>query len=237
MDLNQPLSEAELDELTDFLDSDLVPVDAMDICMLHGYLTAIAIGPVTLLPSQWYARIWGQVEELDFDSLEHAQQILGLITRFYNQIVLTFMEKAENFLPALYEYVEDGKARISAEEWCTGFGLGVHLRAEAWMPLFEDERYWALLSPMIALSMKDVWDEATHGRNPVEVREQLIAILPEAVRAIHAYWSHDREERAPGLVADNFHLGGSSKTGRNAPCPCGSGKKFKKCCGGPGREA
>lgn len=24
----------------------------------------------------------------------------------------------------------------------------------------------------------------------------------------------------------------SLKTGRNAPCPCGSGKKFKKCCGG-----
>ena len=21
------------------------------------------------------------------------------------------------------------------------------------------------------------------------------------------------------------------KTGRNDPCPCGSGKKFKKCCG------
>jgi rubredoxin len=24
-----------------------------------------------------------------------------------------------------------------------------------------------------------------------------------------------------------------SKVGRNDPCPCGSGKKFKKCCGGP----
>ena len=23
----------------------------------------------------------------------------------------------------------------------------------------------------------------------------------------------------------------STKVGRNAPCPCGSGKKFKKCCG------
>ncbi|MBW2670678.1 MAG: SEC-C domain-containing protein, partial [Deltaproteobacteria bacterium] len=22
-----------------------------------------------------------------------------------------------------------------------------------------------------------------------------------------------------------------NKVGRNAPCPCGSGKKFKKCCG------
>jgi hypothetical protein len=24
---------------------------------------------------------------------------------------------------------------------------------------------------------------------------------------------------------------GSEKTGRNQPCPCGSGKKYKKCCG------
>ena len=24
----------------------------------------------------------------------------------------------------------------------------------------------------------------------------------------------------------------TEKTGRNDPCPCGSGKKFKKCCGG-----
>jgi len=23
------------------------------------------------------------------------------------------------------------------------------------------------------------------------------------------------------------------KVGRNEPCPCGSGKKFKKCCDGP----
>ena len=23
-----------------------------------------------------------------------------------------------------------------------------------------------------------------------------------------------------------------AKVGRNAPCPCGSGKKYKKCCGG-----
>jgi preprotein translocase subunit SecA len=23
----------------------------------------------------------------------------------------------------------------------------------------------------------------------------------------------------------------STKVGRNDPCPCGSGKKFKKCCG------
>ncbi len=28
----------------------------------------------------------------------------------------------------------------------------------------------------------------------------------------------------------------SPKIGRNDPCPCGSGKKYKKCCGRPGAE-
>jgi len=25
----------------------------------------------------------------------------------------------------------------------------------------------------------------------------------------------------------------AAKVGRNDPCPCGSGKKYKKCCGAP----
>ena len=27
------------------------------------------------------------------------------------------------------------------------------------------------------------------------------------------------------------------KVGPNDPCPCGSGKKYKKCCGAPGKKA
>ena len=35
--------------------------------------------------------------------------------------------------------------------------------------------------------------------------------------------SEEEEEAAPAA---------SPKVGRNDPCPCGSGKKYKKCCGG-----
>ncbi|MDG2764764.1 SEC-C metal-binding domain-containing protein [Vibrio parahaemolyticus] len=28
----------------------------------------------------------------------------------------------------------------------------------------------------------------------------------------------------------------TKKVGRNDPCPCGSGKKYKKCCGAPDKE-
>ena len=48
-----------------------------------------------------------------------------------------------------------------------------------------------------------------------------------------------REKREAALCAENSFLlsqinqreGAVVKPGRNEPCPCGSGKKFKKCCG------
>lgn len=40
-------------------------------------------------------------------------------------------------------------------------------------------------------------------------------------------WKFDDGE----LVAETPIVRESPKVGRNDPCPCGSGKKFKKCCG------
>lgn len=37
--------------------------------------------------------------------------------------------------------------------------------------------------------------------------------------------------RAAGGVSNVFSIQTGKKVGRNEPCPCGSGKKFKKCCG------
>jgi len=34
---------------------------------------------------------------------------------------------------------------------------------------------------------------------------------------------HDRENKSKPIISEK-------KIGRNDPCPCGSGKKYKKCC-------
>jgi uncharacterized protein len=34
-----------------------------------------------------------------------------------------------------------------------------------------------------------------------------------------------------GAIEKSAGQAKSTKIGRNEPCPCGSGKKFKKCCG------
>jgi uncharacterized protein YecA (UPF0149 family) len=41
------------------------------------------------------------------------------------------------------------------------------------------------------------------------------------------------EEKNPSGTFSDFIMPEiqKSKAGRNDPCPCGSGKKYKKCCG------
>lgn len=63
---------------------------------------------------------------------------------------------------------------------------------------------------------------ASGAMNAAELREGVLAMdLP------------NEELRASilGEIAAAAGAGKSKKVGRNDPCPCGSGKKFKKCCG------
>jgi uncharacterized protein len=50
-------------------------------------------------------------------------------------------------------------------------------------------------------------------------------MLGESVMAIMEWW-------LPIRKAGSTVRRGEPKVGRNDLCPCGSGKKFKKCCGG-----
>ena len=48
--------------------------------------------------------------------------------------------------------------------------------------------------------------------------------------------SYDKDVKSPGTMEDNTKLEEltpftKKKVRRNSPCPCGSGKKFKHCCG------
>jgi uncharacterized protein YecA (UPF0149 family) len=55
--------------------------------------------------------------------------------------------------------------------------------------------------------------------------------LEMLVSAIYGYFaSHRRLAGSAGREATT-HRRSAPKVGRNDPCPCGSGQKFKKCCG------
>ncbi len=56
--------------------------------------------------------------------------------------------------------------------------------------------------------------------------EQLRAVLRHVGRRVAA-----RRDRSPELSSPPSSPKVAARPNRNAPCPCGSGKKYKKCCG------
>ena len=72
------------------------------------------------------------------------------------------------------------------------------------------------------LELEELYDEDW----PTLMEESAEAI-PSSVLGIVAYWRMAPAERR----ALSLQFKRDMKIGRNEPCPCGSGRKFKKCCG------
>jgi uncharacterized protein YecA (UPF0149 family) len=65
-----------------------------------------------------------------------------------------------------------------------------------------------------------------------DLQVTLFALLPSAVETVQECARLKAEEYQGGVPLSEKSAGGKrEKIGRNDPCPCGSGKKHKKCCG------
>ena len=62
--------------------------------------------------------------------------------------------------------------------------------------------------------------------NMLDARAEWLYNLPEWDKIL----TKDRRKEIKKEF-DKTRIAVSTKVGRNAPCPCGSGKKYKKCCG------
>ena len=63
-----------------------------------------------------------------------------------------------------------------------------------------------------------------------EKREEVIAHMAAGLLGAYRYFREHRQVKPGAHRSEPRHS--AAKVGRNDPCPCGSGKKYKKCCGG-----
>lgn len=229
-DFFAPLTEAETDELDNFLLYEVDNDESMTLDMMDGYLHAIAIGPVTLMPKQWMPRIWGEVDALlppVIEDLDQANHILQLVMRHFNSIVTGFQEEPPEIYPQWSIFPFEDKEYDDAEGWAHGFTEGVKLCSADWQTLLSTPQGQQWYRPIGLLGEDDFSaDQDALTRMPAQ-RAELALQIPDAVVAMHRYWLPLREAVYERNVATRLR----TKVGRNEACPCGSGKKFKKCCG------
>ena len=193
----------------------------LDIATLDGLFTAIVSGPELINPSKWLPVIWGDFEPI-WGKGQELEDIFSLMLRHMNGISTTLMEQPEIFEPIFFMREIEGKPYTIVDDWCEGYIMGVELIADQWNPTSEE--MFPMLFPIVAFTSVSNWQG--HEMDPDESETTQQAIAP-SVREIHAYWLGQRGESGPGPAPVRRD---GVKIGRNDPCPCGSKKKYKKCC-------
>jgi uncharacterized protein len=235
-----PLTDAEIEELDQFLLETEGIEEAMGLSTLDGFLTAILCGPKTIVPSEWLRWVWDMERGEDapvFEDQAQAQRIVGLLMRHLNGIAETLQQAPEHYEPLLMENPNNGDPIPILDEWCGGFMKGVQLDADGWRPVVVGKPDW--LSTIMLYGTEEGWDILEKKKLSLEEHKTLADGLADSVRKIHALWLAQRRTQAGAgtgpEVARRQPVRNPDKVGRNEPCPCGSGKKFKQCHGGADR--
>jgi len=215
------LSDAEIGELDAFLMSEATSDECMDLVTLDGFLTALVVGPRLVAPSLWLPVVWGATSEPVFESKHQAERIISLLLRRMNMITSMFGENG-GFEPLIYEREVKGAPLWLADDWCFGFMRAMELDDGAWDPLFDDKTNRVLLVPILMLGTQEGLDQIDAAEDPASEYTAAVNMLHLSVESIYVYWRLPIEKRAATRA--------SQKLARNDPCPCGSGRKFKKCC-------
>lgn len=225
--LNQPLTEAEIDRLGNFLKTRTAG-RAMNLEEIDGFFSALISGPEIVAPSKYLPVLFGSGSPGtgSFDSLEEANEILGLLNRHWNVIAGTLL-RDDLYLPVLSED-ENGVAQ--GNDWARGFRRGMEMRHDSWLELLYDKEHGGCLVPVLALYHEHDIDPSLRPEVlDTEPREEIILQMMAGLLKAYRFFRGQRAHRPEPPISKAVQ--GRTKVGRNEPCPCGSGKKYKRCCG------
>lgn len=253
-----PLSDDELDRFAALIDRCHDDGYGPPLELVDGLISAAIVSPEMIAPSEYIPLVFG--DEANWESTEQAREAMDLLMRLHNQIAHRIAlpldegdEISEEHLPLLMlpesdDDVDDDDPLSGMDQnfplaaaWANGFLLGVDLRSKAFLML-EDEIDWLdeeleMLCDLAA-GFNDVDDHyagaaepapssATpdDSRPPLTLRQRFeqITRIPFLLKALNDHRLDHGRSRTPLRVA--------KKPGRNDPCSCGSGRKYKHCCG------
>ena len=96
--------------------------------------------------------------------------------------------------------------------------------------MVNDEEHGGCLIPMMMLCHEHDEDpEMRPAPISPEKREEVIVHMAAGLLGAYRYFRAHRQVSPVAHASEPRR--NAPKVGRNEPCPCGSGKKYKRCCG------
>lgn len=219
-------------------------------CGLHGYFFAIVTHPDVIPPSDWLPPLLGGEQGVTASDRATLERLIPPLMKLYNSLNDLVLTGHTPTLPAGCEPQRDPLANFWPDgplgRWAYGFGEAVerfgHLHEVIADHFAPDHEMVAEVELMMfffqGLSNRETLKAVLEEEEPAPSLEQTAAAMAEHLpHNLRRCADLARLLRFPGNDADaTGDLAPrapvrSHKIGRNEPCPCGSGRKYKRCCG------
>ena len=237
--------------LTKLLSCAVNKEETLTLTGLHGFLFGLAITPEPVVPSEWLPAVFGE-EMLELEDEKEGERLLGSLFSAYNKIVQSYNDKTLVFpfeIPNL-----KAKELPLIREWAQGFFRAISLRPSFWKmdeevekvgyePDDDADEMATCTAVVMGVAFPDEIPELFQrtrkkdtllDKEPVAIEARLFVLLPKAVASMQAYAHAIKngltipKPRRQSRPTEPLKV---VKVGRNDPCPCGRGNKYKKCCG------
>jgi len=227
--------------------------DRISVEWVDGYLTALAAGPLALAVQDWLPVMAGDAYDRAFadpeDRLQAERALHARAAVLADQLdpeTLFDDPDGVRLAPLMLDWDDATRAEVvqqdglSAEEgnelvtgavWADGFFAAMQDRSGDWQISVDDDEsafFVDLLKQVQALRLAEGSDELkTHiaetYKGEAADRDRLVDEACYAVQDMRLWWVDNAPKPETRRV--------EKTPGRNDPCHCGSGKKFKKCHG------
>lgn len=231
------------ERLSRFLAAPERPPGTMSFHQLAGFLFAVASSPELILIAEWMPLVFNDGNP-GFESVEEGEQITRTIMQLHDWIDYGVVEGTPQLPPTCElraEAIDNLQAEAPLSQWSLGFISGHIWLEDAWpgnMPDHLAEDFAASLMILSFFSSRESAEQILKESNLSdaklgELSQKMAESIPLAMENYAALGHAISVVLEESMEEDEsvHHPAVSTKIGRNEPCPCGSGKKYKKCCG------
>jgi yecA family protein len=220
--------------------SGVMAEESIGLYQACGFSLAVAGAPETISPLEWLPCLFKADRLPDFSEVAEREQALALLVGLQDhwtaQIARRDLEDALLGLPEGCYFVPGKGPSQSVRDFCKGYLSGYRWLQKAWdlalRDIDDEDREKIVFNATIMACLTLLYSDEQGAKaampdrdlpmKPAKAWHLLPALLIET-----GGFGLDRQQVEP---AGKQPAAEPEKIGRNAPCPCGSGKKYKKCC-------
>ncbi len=219
-----------------FLDDPHRPHGALRYHEVQGFLFAVVCAPRPVRPDDWVGMVFGG-RLPEYNSAEQGDAVIKELMQLYDSINAAVVA-GRPVLPGDCGLLADPVANLEQDapvaQWSRGFLQGHRSLEESWrahLPQQAHDQFSLVLATLGFFSSHNMVKAhlGTHGCDDLAMMAPTVVQVLDTALGTYAAYGRGvpqlprRSERAEPAYA--------RKIGRNEPCRCGSGRKYKKCCG------